>query len=75
MKSGHGPQRSPDEPTGRANARPMINSAISGDADPHIASLMAGYDVLPHSIHPVASALAHTGIPFVRASSAIDMWS
>jgi hypothetical protein len=23
-------QRSPDEPTGRADARPMINSAISG---------------------------------------------
>jgi hypothetical protein len=29
----------------------------------------------PHSIHPVASALAQTGSPFVRASSAIDMWS
>ena len=58
-------KRSPDE-----------RSDIRGCGPPHFASLMAGYDtVLPHSIHPVASALAQTGSPFVRASSAIAMWS
>jgi hypothetical protein len=29
----------------------------------------------PHRTQPVARALAHTGLPFRAASSAIDMWS
>src|SRR5689334_9469988 len=37
-----------DEPTGRANARPMINSAISGN--PHIASLMRATRSRSHSV-------------------------